>query len=103
LALLLLAVGLPQLMLAELPESYAERFAEPDARNIAIVVATTLALTWRRRLPTAVLMWTTAGQLTTAALGYLPSPADVTAFLISIYSVAAHRGLARSAMGGLVA
>jgi len=103
LALLLLAVGVPQLVLAELPETHAERLAEPDARNVAIVVATTLALTWRRRAPTAVLLWTTGGELTLAALGYLPSSADVGAFLVSIYTVAAHRGLARSALGGLVA
>ncbi|MBA9006047.1 sensor histidine kinase [Thermomonospora cellulosilytica] len=103
LALLLLAVGLPQLLLTELPEPYAERFAEPDARNVAIVVAMTLGLTWRRRLPMTVLAWTAAGLLVLAVLGYPSSSADVAAFLIAIYSVAAHRGLAHSALGGLAA
>ncbi|WP_119730603.1 sensor histidine kinase [Thermomonospora amylolytica] len=103
LALLLLAVGLPQLLLTELPEPYAERFAEPDARNVVIVVAMTLALTWRRRLPMTVLAWTAAGLLVLAVLGYPSSSADVAAFLIAIYSVAAHRGLAHSALGGLAA
>ncbi|MWA00477.1 sensor histidine kinase [Actinomadura sp. LD22] len=102
LALGLLLVGLPQLYLQAFPESgdYAA-FRSPDAVNGLIVVVVTMALAWRRRRPLPVLLVIVAGELALAVWGYPPSVPDVMAFLIGIYSLAAHRGLAQSALGGV--
>ncbi|SEG66613.1 Signal transduction histidine kinase [Thermomonospora echinospora] len=102
-AVLLLAAGVPQLLLTELPVDAAVHFRSPDAVNALLVAAVTLPLALRRTLPMTVLMFITAGQLLLAGLNYPSSPADVAAFLIAIYSAAAHRALAHSALGGLIA
>ncbi|MFD0690370.1 sensor histidine kinase [Actinomadura fibrosa] len=103
LALGLLVVGLPQMYLEDLPrdEGY-ERFQSPDLLNGVLVVLLAMALTFRQRHALSVLLFISAGELAIAALNYPPSVPDVVAFLIAIYSVAAHRGLAHSALGGLV-
>jgi signal transduction histidine kinase len=100
----LLLVGLPQLFLQELPdgEDFAA-FRSPDVWNGLLVVVVTGALAWRRRHPLPVLLFIIGGEALTAALQYPPAVPDVVAFLIAVYSVAAHRGLAQSALGGLVA
>ncbi|MDL4821883.1 sensor histidine kinase [Actinomadura opuntiae] len=102
LALGLLLVGLPQLYLQDFPDGgdYAD-FRTPDAADGLIVVVVTMALTWRRRHPLPVLLLIVAGELTLTVWGYPPSVPDVMAFLIAIYSLAAHRGLAQSALGGV--
>ncbi|MFA1547188.1 sensor histidine kinase [Actinomadura chokoriensis] len=103
LAVGLLVVGLPQLFLQELPEGWGyEAFRSPDAGNGLLVVVVTMALTLRRRHPLPVLLFIISGGLLTAALRYPPAMPDVVAFLIAVYSVAAHRGLAQSAPGGLI-
>ena len=100
----LLAVGLPELFLEELPAGAGyDRFREPDVWNGLLVAAVTLSLTWRRRSPLQVLLFIVAGEMAMAVAGYPPSVADVAAFLVGVYSVAAHRGLAQSAVGGAVA
>jgi signal transduction histidine kinase len=102
LAVGLLLVGLPQMYLQDFPDSgdYAA-FHAPDAVNGLIVVVVTMALTWRRRHPLPVLLVVVAGELTLTVWGYPPSVPDVMSFLIAIYSLAAHRGLAQSALGGV--
>ncbi len=104
LAVGLLAVGLPQLFLEELPagDGY-DGFRSPDVWNGLLVVAVTMALTWRRRHPMPVLLVIIGGELVMAAAHYPPSVPDVVAFLMAVYSVAAHRGLAQSALGGVTA
>ncbi|MES9540076.1 MULTISPECIES: sensor histidine kinase [unclassified Actinomadura] len=104
LAVGLLAVGLPQLFLEELPagDSY-EGFRSPDVWDGLLVTAVTMALTWRRRHPMPVLLFIISGELVMAVLHYPPSVPDVVAFLMAVYSVAAHRGLAQSALGGVTA
>ncbi|MEU6751667.1 sensor histidine kinase [Spirillospora sp. NPDC046719] len=98
----LLLVGLPQMYLQDFPESgdYAA-FRAPDAVNGLIVVVVTMALAWRRRHPLPVLLVVVAGELTLTVWGYPPSVPDVMSFLIAVYSLAAHRGLAQSALGGV--
>lgn len=103
LAVGLLLVGLPQLFLQEFPKgSGYEEFRTPDAWNALLVVAVTLALAWRRRHPLPVLLFIIGGEMVMAAAHYPPAVPDVVAFLLAVYSVAAHRGLAQSALGGLV-
>ncbi|TDD28150.1 sensor histidine kinase [Actinomadura sp. KC06] len=100
----LLLVGLPQLLLQELPKTEEfEEFRDPDLWCVLVVVVVTMSLRWRQRRPLAVLLFIVAGEMALGVAGYPPSASDVLAFLIAIYSVAAHRGLAQSAVGGLVA
>ncbi|GAA4226956.1 sensor histidine kinase [Actinomadura meridiana] len=104
LALGLLAVGLPQLFLEKLPaDAEFEQFRDPDVLGALLVAAVTMALTWRRRAPMTVLMFVIVGELVLAVLEYPPGVSDIAAFLLAVYGVAAHRGLAHSALGGLVA
>ncbi len=103
LALGLLLVGLPQLYVEDLPhgEGY-EQFRSPDLVNGLLVAVVALALTFRQRYPLTVLMFVVAGDSAMVLRDYPPSVPDVVAFLIAVYSVAAHRGLAHSVLGGLV-
>ena len=102
LALGLLVVGLPQLFLEDLPEGpdFGE-FRDPDVWNALLVAGVTMSLAWRRRAPLHVLLVIVTGELALLVAGYPPSIPNVAAFLIAVYSVAAHRGLAQSALGGL--
>ncbi|GGT79860.1 sensor histidine kinase [Actinomadura citrea] len=104
LALGVLAVGLPQLFLERLPAGDGfEHFRSPDVWDGLLVTAVTMALTWRRRHPVPVLLFIIGGELVMTLAHYPPSVPDVVAFLIAVYSVAAHRGLAQSALGGATA
>jgi signal transduction histidine kinase len=96
----LLAIGLPQLLVQRFDSEMAQHYHQPDALNAALVAAMVASLVLRRKAPLSVLAGIIAGEAVLSALGYAPSPADVIAFLIAVYSVAAHRPLARSAIGG---
>src|SRR5207249_3815733 len=98
--LALLAVGLPQLYLQQLDSELARHYHQPDALNGVIVAAMVACLVLRRRAPLTVLAAVIIGEAVLGYLDYGPSVADVIAFLIAVYSVAAHRPLARSAIGG---
>jgi signal transduction histidine kinase len=67
------------------------------------VVATTMALTFRRTRPLAALLVIAVGEALITMASYPPTIPDLVAFMVAAYSVAAHRGLAVSALGGLVA
>ncbi|MFI0408547.1 sensor histidine kinase [Actinomadura sp. 3N508] len=100
----LLLAGLPQMLLQELPKTEEfEAFRDPDLWSVLVVVVVTMSLRWRRRHPLPVLLFIVVGELVLALGDYPPSASDVLAYLIAIYSIAAHRGLAQSALGGLVA
>jgi signal transduction histidine kinase len=103
LAVALLAGGLPQLLVQRFDSEMAQHYFQPDALNAAIVAVMVASLVLRRKAPLSVLAGIIAGEAALSALGYAPSPADVIAFLIAVYSVAAHRPLARSAIGGVAA
>ncbi|MFI0356089.1 sensor histidine kinase [Actinomadura sp. 9N407] len=103
LALALLLVGLPQLYLEDLPRGLNGHYADTDPWHLLLVVATTMALAFRRTRPLAALLVIAAGELVITGAGYPPTVPDLVAFLVAIYSVAAHRGLAVGAVGGLVA
>ncbi len=103
LAVALLAIGLPQLFLQQLDSDLAQHYHQPDALNAAIVAAMVAVLVLRRRAPMSALACIIAGEVALGYLDYAPSAADVIAFLIAVYSVAAHRPLARSAIGGIAA
>ncbi|WP_116026082.1 sensor histidine kinase [Thermomonospora umbrina] len=102
-AVLLLSVGLPQLLLTDPSKMDAPMLREPDARNAILVTVITLTLTLRRTLPMTALVVITGLQVTLAVLSYPSSVADVAAFLLAIYTIAAHRALAHSALGGVIA
>ncbi|MFB4318552.1 sensor histidine kinase [Actinomadura sp. 21ATH] len=103
LALALLVVGLPQLYLEELPRGLGRHYAETDPWHLLLVVAATMALAFRRTRPLAALLWISAGEVLITLASYPPTIPDLVAFMVAAYSVAAHRGLAVSALGGLVA
>jgi signal transduction histidine kinase len=100
-ALGIMAVGLPQMFLQPAPDQL--NYQDPDALNALIVLAAVAALTVRQRYPLAVLAFVICAQASLAVLSYSPSIADMFAFMVALYSVAAHRGLAHSAMGGMAA
>ncbi|GAA1582496.1 sensor histidine kinase [Actinomadura kijaniata] len=103
LALVLLLAGIPQLVWRDLPPDVADSFAEADLRQVVTVTVVTLTISLRRVRPLSVLLVVLAGQFALTAWHYLPTIPEVAAFLIAVYSVAAHRGLAHSALGGVAA
>ncbi len=103
LALALLAVGLPELFLGDRSSPDAQLFAAPDARQAVVVAAMTSALVLRQRFPLTTLWIVLAGEFLLSAWQYLPSVPDSVSFMVAVYSVAAHRALAHSALGGVVA
>lgn len=100
-ALFILAVGIPQLLLQKIYVEYGYR--DPDAVQLIVTVLLTVSLTFRHRLPMSVLIGYLVGGTLLEALRYQPSFALVVGFLIAVYSVAAHRALAYSAIGFLIA
>ncbi|WP_344597086.1 sensor histidine kinase [Actinomadura vinacea] len=103
LALALLLLGLPQLYLEDLPRGLDVYYAETDLRHLVVIVAMTMMLAFRRTRPLAALCVIVAGWVVLTVWHYPPSIPDFAAYLVAVYSVAAHRGLAISALGGLVA
>ncbi|RMI37821.1 sensor histidine kinase [Actinomadura harenae] len=103
LALALLAVGLPELFLSDRSLEEARLFAAPDPRQAVTVVAVTLSLVLRQRYPLTTLWIVLAGEFLLSVWDYVPSIPDLVAFMVAVYSVAAHRALAHSALGGVAA
>ena len=84
------------LLVAAFQDSYGLPGKQPDLFSGLIVCIVVMSLTLRRRMPVAVLAFVLAGCLTLTAFGYVPMLGPSAAYLIAIYSVASHRGLATS-------
>jgi signal transduction histidine kinase len=84
------------LLIAAFQDSYGLPGKQPDLFSGLIVCVVVMSLTLRRRMPVAVLAFVLAGCLTLTAFGYVPMLGPSAAYLIAIYSVASHRGLATS-------
>jgi signal transduction histidine kinase len=84
------------LLVAAFQDSYGLPGKQPDLFSGLIVCVVVMSLTLRRRMPVAVLAFVLAGCLTLTAFGYVPMLGTAAAYLIAIYSVASHRGLATS-------
>src|SRR5207237_10660631 len=65
--------------------------------------AVMIALALRQRAAFTVLLIVLTGNVMLVVWGYPSTVAEVTAYLLAIYTVATHRPLAISAVGGLVA
>lgn len=103
LALALLAVGLPELFWTDRSAAEMHLFVAPDARQAVLVTAVTLSLALRQLFPLTTLWIVLGGECLLTAWRYIPSIPDLVAFMVAVYSVAAHRALAHSALGGVVA
>ncbi|GAA2592099.1 sensor histidine kinase [Actinomadura fulvescens] len=103
LALALLLMGFLQLYLEDVPPELTKYYGVSDATHVALIVAITMAITFRQRYPMTVLCFMVAGEFWITLAHYQATIPDVVAFMLAIYSVAAHRGLAHSALGGLLA
>jgi signal transduction histidine kinase len=68
----------------------------PDLFSGILVCVVVMALTLRRRMPVPVFGFVLAGFVTLVVLGYAPTLGAGVAYLIAVYSVATHRGLATS-------
>ncbi len=74
----------------------------PDVLSAVVVCVVVLSLTLRRRMPVSVFGFVLAGCVTLTAFGYVPMLGPVVAYLLAVYSVASHRGLATSLPVGAV-
>jgi signal transduction histidine kinase len=84
------------LLVAAFQDSYGLPGKQPDVFSGLIVCIVVMSLTLRRRMPVVVLAFVLAGCLTLTGFGYVPMLGPAAAYLIAIYSVASHRGLATS-------
>jgi signal transduction histidine kinase len=100
-ALALLAIGLPHMFLQ--PPPLGLHYAPPDALDAAFVALAIASLSLRQRYTLSVLGFVVATQLSLTLLNYAPSAGGLLAFLVAVYSVAAHRALALSVIGGVAA
>jgi len=75
----------------------------PDLLCGVLVSVVVMSLTLRRRMPVQVMAFTLAGEATLTALGYVPTLGAAVAYLVAVYSVASHRGLATSLPMGVLA
>src|SRR5207237_9675583 len=77
-------------------------YRHPDLRNFVTVTAVMIALALRQRAAFTVLLIVLTGNVMLVVWGYPSTVAEVIAYLLAIYTVATHRPLAISAVGGLV-
>ncbi|WP_019633852.1 sensor histidine kinase [Actinomadura atramentaria] len=101
LALLLLAVGLPQALLDDVPADGG--WAGPDARQVVLLVAAVGVLALRRRFPLLVLAAVVAALVALTVWRYPPAVPDVAALLVAVYGAGAYRPLAQGVLGGVLA
>ncbi len=78
-------------------------YERPDVRNFVTVTVVMVALVVRQRAPFTVLLVVLAGNVLLVAWSYPSTVAEVIAYLVAIYTVAAHRPLAVSTAGGVIA
>lgn len=72
----------------------------PDRLNLTVLLVIMAMLPLRRRLPFTVLLVAIGGNALLTAFGHVPTVAEMLAFLVVVYTVAAHRALAVSCAGG---
>jgi len=96
---LLYAAGLWQ-MAAVAPD---KGYVRADARDVVVVTIIMIALALRQRAPFTVLMIIMVGNVLIVGWSFSPTVAEIIAYLIAIYTVAAHRALAVSTAGGALA
>jgi signal transduction histidine kinase len=101
LGLFLFAVALPQVFIG----SPAERtlgltFRHASWLAVVLLLAETVPLTWRRRVPVVVLALSTAAAFVTLVTGFRPTVADI-ALYVAIYTVAGRRPLRIAIAAGL--
>jgi signal transduction histidine kinase len=89
-------LALAFLVITAFQHSYGLPGKRPDLLSGILVTVLLLSLTLRRRMPVIVLGFVLAGCVTLTALGYVPLLGPAIAYLIAVYSVATHRGLATS-------
>ena len=96
-------VGVMNRLSVDLPEGAGEVTVHTlDEFGIALVMAQTAPLAWRRRAPVAVLSIITGALFLFSILGYFRSFAAF-GFLIALYTVAAHRDRGISIPAGIAA
>ncbi|MDX6744289.1 sensor histidine kinase [Actinocorallia sp. A-T 12471] len=98
----LVALVLAALTLADVSGGGGSSYAAPGPLAYAVLVAVTGAVALRQRFPVGVLAVVLAGEVYLGAAGQKPS-GDIVALLIAVYTVAAHRPLARSVLAGTLA
>lgn len=86
-----------------LPAQTAATGRHPDAVSLTLGSVAVMSLTLRRRFPVAVLLFVAVVSVALTATGYDVSAAPALAYLVATYTVAAHRGLARSLPVGAAA
>lgn len=89
-------LALTFLIVTAFEHSYPFDGKHPDLLSGIIASVIVLSLTLRRRMPVAVFGFVLAGSVTLIVLGYAPMLGPAIAYLIAVYSVASHRGLATS-------
>jgi signal transduction histidine kinase len=99
-ATVLFVAALPQLRSAR---SAGRGFTKPDVINLLIVAVIMAALVVRQRYPFSVLVVAIVGTAVLTALHDDPTVAQALAFVVAVYTVAAHRALAVSSIGGVLA
>ena len=96
-------VGVMNHLSVDLPEGAGEATVQTlDEFGIALVMAQTAPLAWRRRAPVAVLSIITGALFLFSILGYFRSFAAF-GFLIALYTVSAHRDRGISIPAGIAA
>ncbi|KAB2348947.1 sensor histidine kinase [Actinomadura rudentiformis] len=103
LAVALVLMGFLQLYIEDVPPELKRYYGVSDATHVALIIAITMSITFRQRYPMTVLCFIVVGEIWISVEHYPATIPDVVAFLLATYSVAAHRGLAHSALGGLLA
>jgi signal transduction histidine kinase len=84
------------LVVAGFQGSYDLPGKRPDLFSGILICVVVMSLTLRRRMPVPVFGFVLAGYLALIVAGYVPMLGPVLAYLIALYSVATHRGLATS-------
>lgn len=99
-AVLLFVAALPQLLSASKPMAGLVR---PDTFSAVLTALTVGVVVLRRRWPLTVLVAVIAGITVMLVFQREPNTAVALAFFLAIYTVAAHRPLAASSAGGVLA
>jgi signal transduction histidine kinase len=87
---------------AGLQRTYGVPGRHPDLPCYLVMAVITMSVALRRRMPVQVMVFVLAGSVVLTALGYVPTLGVTLASLITVYSVASHRGLGTSLPVGVL-